>query len=325
MGKDAFYRLLLRPGKTGGLHKKRCILIISFYADRFLPVTLPRLSNTGLTGHFFTNILSIKKVLMKKTLFFAYGVVSYFAFFGTILYAIGFVGNLLVPKGIDGTPEVPLLQAILTNAAFLLLFAVQHSVMARPAFKRWWTQFVPEPVERSTYVLLASIILSSMMAFWQPMGGIVWQVENEAVRTILMVFYLSGWAIVFLATFLINHFDLFGLRQVWLYFQGKKYTQLPFRTPFLYKYVRHPLYMGFLIAFWSAPVMTVTHLLFAVATTGYILIAIQFEERDLVAHFGDRYRSYRRQAPMLIPFTKKPVSMPVAEEMPSETGAKMLP
>lgn len=262
---------------------------------------------------------------MKKTLFLAYGVASYFAFLGTILYAIGFVGNLLVPKSIDGAPQAPLLQAILTNAAFLLLFAVQHSVMARPAFKRWWTQFVPEPVERSTYVLFASVILSSMMALWQPMGGTVWQVENEAVRTVLLVFYLTGWAIVFLATFFINHFDLFGLRQVWLYFQGKKYTQLSFRIPFLYKYVRHPLYMGFLIAFWSTPVMTVTHLLFAVATTAYILIAIQFEERDLVAHFGDRYRRYRQQAPMLIPFTKKPVSMPVPQEMPSEAGAKMLP
>ncbi len=261
---------------------------------------------------------------MKKTLFFAYGVVSYFAFFGTILYAIGFAGNLLVPKGIDGTPEVPLLQAILTNTAFLLLFAVQHSVMARPAFKRWWTQFVPEPIERSTYVLFSSIILSSMMAFWQPMGGTVWSVENETVRAILLVFYLTGWAIVFLATFLINHFDLFGLRQIWLYFRGEKYTQLPFRLPFLYKYVRHPLYMGFLIAFWSTPVMTVTHLLFAVATTGYILTAIQFEERDLVTHFGDQYRRYRQQAPMLIPFTKKRVSMPLSQDTPAENSTKVL-
>jgi len=262
---------------------------------------------------------------MKKTLFLAYGVASYFAFLGTILYAIGFVGNLLVPKSIDGAPQAPLLQAILTNAAFLLLFAVQHSVMARQGFKRWWTQFVPEPVERSTYVLFASVILSLLMALWQPMGGIVWQVENEAVRTVLLVFYLTGWAIVFLATFFINHFDLFGLRQVWLQFRGRTYRHLPFVTPGPYQYVRHPLYMGFLIAFWSTPVMTVTHLLFAVATTAYILIAIQFEERDLVAHFGDRYRRYRQQAPMLIPFTKKPVLMPVPQEMPSEAGAKMLP
>ncbi len=244
---------------------------------------------------------------MKKTLFLLYGGVSYFAFFGTILYAIGFVGNLLVPKSIDGAPEVPLFQAILTNVGFLLLFAVQHSVMARPAFKRWWTQYVPQPIERSTFVLITSVILSSMFALWQPVGGVVWQVENETVQTILLVVYLLGWALVFLATFLINHFDLFGLRQVWLYFRGKPYTQLPFRVPFLYKYVRHPLYLGFLIAFWSTPVMTITHLLFAIATTGYILTAIQFEERDLISHFGKQYRDYRKQVPMILPVgTKKP-------------------
>ena len=255
---------------------------------------------------------------MKKTLFLLYGVVSYLAFFGTILYAIGFVGNLLVPKSIDGAPKVPLLQAILTNTAFLLLFAVQHSVMARPAFKRFWTQYVPKPIERSTFVLFTSIILSSMFALWQPMGGIVWQIGNETAKTALLAFYLLGWAIVFLATFLINHFDLFGLRQVWLHFQGKPYVHLPFRIPFLYKYVRHPLYLGFLIAFWSAPVMTVTHLLFAVATTGYILIAIQLEERDLVDQFGQHYRDYRKQVPMILPIgskkTVEPNPMQVSEQ-----------
>ncbi len=248
---------------------------------------------------------------MKKTLFLLYGVVSYLAFFGTILYAIGFVGNLLVPKSIDGIPEVPLWQAILTNTAFLLLFAVQHSIMARPAFKRWWTQFVPAPIERSTFVLFASVILMFMMGFWQPMGGVVWSIENETARAILLVCYLIGWAIVFLATFLINHFDLFGLRQVWLHFQGKPYTHLPFRTPFLYKIVRHPLYLGFLIAFWSTPVMTVTHLLFALATTGYILTAIQLEERDLVGHFGQLYRDYRSRVPMILPLGKKKPSTAV--------------
>lgn len=244
---------------------------------------------------------------MKKTLFLLYGIVSYLAFFGTILYAIGFTGNLLVPKSIDGIPEVPLWQALLTNTAFLLLFAVQHSTMARPAFKRWWTQYVPKPVERSTFVLLTSVILSTMFAFWQPMGGVVWQIENETAKVVLLALFLLGWAMVFLATFLINHFDLFGLRQVWLYFRGQPYTHLPFRVPFLYKYVRHPLYLGFLIAFWSTPVMTVTHLLFALATTGYILTAIQLEERDLVAHFGQRYRDYRKQVPMILPLgAKKP-------------------
>lgn len=251
---------------------------------------------------------------MKKTLFFLYGVISYLVFFVTFLYAIGFVGNLVVPKSIDGIPEAPLWQALLINAGFLVLFALQHSIMARPAFKRWWTQFVPEPIERSTYVLITSIILIGMMALWQPMGGVVWTIESEAVRSILLVTYLLGWAIVFVATFLINHFDLFGLRQVWLYFKGKPYTHLPFRVPFLYKYVRHPLYMGYLIAFWSAPVMTFAHLLFAVATTGYMLTAIRFEERDLIAHFGQRYRDYRKQVPMIIPIPRKPAPDPIAVE-----------
>lgn len=251
---------------------------------------------------------------MKKTLYFLYGVVSYLAFFATILYAIGFVGNLVVPKSIDGIPEVPLWQALLTNAGFLVLFALQHSIMARPAFKRWWTKFVPEPIERSTYVLLTSIILAAMMALWQPMGGVVWTIESEAVRSVLLVTYLLGWAIVFVATFLINHFDLFGLRQVWMYFTGKPYTHLPFRVPFLYKYVRHPLYFGYLIAFWSAPVMTFAHLLFAIATTGYMLTAIRFEERDLIAHFGQRYRDYRKQVPMIIPIPRKPAAEPVPVE-----------
>lgn len=239
---------------------------------------------------------------MKKYLFLLYGVVAYLFFFGTILYAIGFVGNFIVPKTIDGVPQVPLWQAILTNTAFLLLFAVQHSVMARPAFKRWWTKYVPQPIERSTFVLCSSLILIGMMTFWQPMGGIIWSIDNTLVTGILCVTYLTGWALVFLATFLINHFDLFGLRQVWLHFRGKPYTHLKFGVPFLYKFVRHPLYLGFVIAFWSTPVMTVTHLLFALATTGYILVAIQFEERDLIAHFGQYYRDYRERVPMLFPF-----------------------
>lgn len=255
---------------------------------------------------------------MKKAIFLLYGAVAYLCFFGTILYAIGFVGNLIVPKTIDGTPQAPLLQALLTNTGLLLLFAFQHSIMARPAFKRWWTQFVPEPIERSTFVLFSSLCLMLLMSQWQPLGGVVWSIESPLAQGVLMALYLLGWAIVFLSTFLINHFDLFGLRQVWLHFLGKPYTHLPFRTPFLYKAVRHPLYMGFLIAFWATPMMTVTHLLFALATTGYILTAIQLEERDLITQFGDKYRNYRRSAPMLIPFSKKRP----AEQQPSERQVK---
>jgi methanethiol S-methyltransferase len=242
---------------------------------------------------------------MKKTVFLLYGLVSYLVFFGTILYAIGFTGNLFVPKTIDGTPQTALLYAILINALLLLLFALQHSIMARPAFKRRFTKFIPEPLERSTFVLLASLCLMLMMWQWQPIGGMVWSIKNETVKTILLITYITGWVIVFISTFLINHFDLFGLRQVWLYFTGKPYTQLPFRVPLFYRFVRHPLYLGFLIAFWSAASMTVAHLLFAMLTTGYILTAIQLEERDLLKTFGEKYRSYKKWAPMIIPFLKR--------------------
>ncbi|HYF31657.1 MAG TPA: NnrU family protein [Chitinophagaceae bacterium] len=242
---------------------------------------------------------------MKKILSLLYGLVCYLAFFGTILYAIGFVGNLIVPKTIDSAPQVPLVNAILINGSLLLLFALQHSIMARPGFKKWWTTIVPEHLERSTYVLLASLCLMLLMWQWQPIGGMVWSTENETIKTVLLVLYLVGWAIVLLSTFLINHFDLFGLRQVWLYAAGKPYTHLPFRVPFLYKHVRHPLYLGFLIAFWATPVMTVAHLLFAALTTAYIFTAIQLEERDLHKVYGEKYGSYKKQVPMIVPFSKK--------------------
>ena len=242
---------------------------------------------------------------MKRVLFLLYGVIAYFLFFGTFLYAIGFVGNLFVPKSIDGLPLVSLTKAILTNASLLLLFALQHSIMARPAFKRWWTNFVPEPIERSTYVLLASLCLMLMMWQWQPIGGIIWSIENEFVTNILLSTYMLGWGLVLISTFLINHFDLFGLRQTWLYFIGKTYAPLPFRVPFFYRFVRHPLYLGFLIAFWSTPVMTVAHLLFALLTTGYILTAIRFEEKDLVTHFGTNYVAYKQRVSKIIPFLKR--------------------
>ncbi len=234
-----------------------------------------------------------------------YGIVSYLLFFGTFLYAFGFVGNLFVPKSIDGAPQVSLLQAILINGGLLLLFALQHSIMARPAFKAWWTKFIPVPVERSTYVLLSSLCLLLLVWQWQPMGGFIWVIENPAVKAVMTGVFVTGWLIVLLSTFMINHFDLFGLRQVWFYFRGKKYEPLRFRIPFFYKYVRHPLYFGWLIAFWATPVMSVAHLLFALLTTGYILTAIIFEERDLVGHFGNRYSEYKKSVPMILPLGKK--------------------
>lgn len=236
-----------------------------------------------------------------STLAFVYGLVSYLVFFVAFVYAIGFVGNLLVPKGIDSGVTVPLEQALPVNVLLLGVFALQHSIMARPEFKRWWTKFVPRPVERSTYVLFASLALLLLYWQWRPITTPVWSVEHPIAVTVLHGLYLLGWTIVFLGTFMINHFDLFGLRQVYLNLRNHDYNDLGFRIPFFYKFLRHPIMLGFIIAFWSTPQMTVGHLLFAAATTIYILIAIQLEERDLVRHFGDQYREYRRKTPMLIP------------------------
>lgn len=244
---------------------------------------------------------------MKRFAVLLYGTVSYFIFFATFLYLIGFVGDLLVPKSLDGALQVSWGQAILTNLLLILLFGMQHSVMARPKFKQWWTQFVPKSIERSTFVLFTSICLCTLFYFWQPMGGIVWSVENGFGQGVLYALFALGWAIVLVSTFLINHFDLFGLRQVWLYFRGKPYEHLKFNVPLFYRVVRHPLYFGFILAFWAAPVMSLTRLFFASALTLYILYAIQLEENDLVAHFGEKYRAYRQRVPMLIPsfFRKK--------------------
>lgn len=245
---------------------------------------------------------------MKKTIFLLYGVISYLIFFGTFLYSFGFVGNLIVPRSIDGAARVPLLQATAVNAGLLLLFALQHSIMARPAFKKVWTKLIPEPLERSTYVLLSSICLVLLETQWQPMGGIAWLVENAVGKNIITGIFIAGWLIVLLSTFMINHFDLFGLRQVWFYFLGRSYEPLRFRVPFFYKYVRHPLYLGWLLAFWATPVMTAAHLLFAALTTAYIFTAIYFEEKDLVKTFGNRYSAYKRKVPMIIPVKKKEVA-----------------
>jgi methanethiol S-methyltransferase len=239
-------------------------------------------------------------IMLKRILVFGYGVTCYAIFFATFLYAIGFVGDLVVPRTIDGTPGVPLWNALLVNLSLLGLFAVQHSVMARPAFKRWITRYIPQAAERSTYVLLSSIALIVLFLNWEPMGGVIWQVDHPVGQGLLYGAYAFGWLLVLLATFLINHFDLFGLRQVWLYLIGRPYTPLAFKTPALYRTVRHPLYVGWLFAFWATPVMTAAHLVFAVMTTAYILIAIQLEERDLMdAH--PEYAGYRRRVPMLIP------------------------
>jgi methanethiol S-methyltransferase len=238
---------------------------------------------------------------MKRIATFTYGVICYAIFFGTFLYAVGFVGNFVVPKSIDSSPDSPLGQALLINALLLGLFAVQHSVMARPAFKRWWTRFVPKPVERSTFVLFASLALIALFAYWQPIGGVIWDVQDPVGQAVLYGLCAFGWGLVLVATFLINHFDLFGLRQVWLHLRGKEYRPLNFGTPGLYKIVRHPLYVGFFFAFWATPAMTAAHLFFALMTTAYILIAIRFEEHDLVTEHGVRYSEYRKQVPMLVP------------------------
>jgi methanethiol S-methyltransferase len=254
--------------------------------------------------------------MLKRILAFVYGVSSYAVFFGTFLYAIGFIGNLFVPKSLDGEPTVPLAQALLTNVLLLGAFAIQHSVMARPGFKRWWTRMVPKPVERSTYVLFSSVFLIALFALWQPMGGVVWDVQHPVGVAMLYGLFAFGWALVLLSTFLINHFDLFGLRQVWLFLIGKPYTPLRFGTPVLYKVVRHPLYLGWFFAFWATPTMTVAHLLFAALTTAYILIAIQLEERDL-SLMHPEYAAYRERVPMLIPrlFRRGGPSTPATEEV----------
>ena len=240
---------------------------------------------------------------MKRWLIFFYGVASYAIFFATFLYAIGFIGNFGVPKSIDSVRETSLGIALLINAGLLGVFAIQHSVMARPAFKRWWTRIIPQTAERSTYTLLSSVALIALFAFWEPIGGIVWNVEAPVSKALIYGAYAFGWGLVLVSTFLINHFDLFGLRQVWLQLRGKPYTALQFKTPVLYHYVRHPLYVGWFFAFWATPTMTVAHLVFALATTAYILIAIQLEERDLIAEHPE-YAQYRERVPMLVPFTK---------------------
>jgi protein-S-isoprenylcysteine O-methyltransferase Ste14 len=250
--------------------------------------------------------------MARRIVTFLYGVVCYVVFLASFLYAIGFLGNFLVPKSIDSGREIPFAEALAIDLVLLAVFAIQHSVMARPWFKQIWQRLVPPAAERSTYVLFSSLALILLFWKWQPMGGVVWRVTSLTGWSVLEGVYALGWLTVLMTTFLINHFDLFGLRQVWLVLRGRPYMPVPFRTPGLYRVVRHPLYLGWLMVFWSAPVMTAAHLVFAVATTAYILIAIQFEERDLMRSHKE-YAEYRRRVPMIVPIggadrSKRPVA-----------------
>ena len=239
---------------------------------------------------------------MNKHLVMLYGVVSYLLFFIIFLYLIAFVGNFIVPKTIDSGEVGSLVPSIIINVILLLIFAIQHSVMARPAFKSWLTKYIPVSIERSTYVMFTNIALVLIFVFWQPMPELIWNVESSIGSLILNGIFWLGWIIVLLSTFMINHFDLFGLRQVYINFRGQEYSHLEFRTVGLYKLCRHPIMLGIVIAIWATPAMSTGHLLFAVVLTMYIYIALQFEERDLVTFFGETYKQYQAKVPMLFPF-----------------------
>jgi methanethiol S-methyltransferase len=241
---------------------------------------------------------------MRRWLFFIYGLGCHLMFFGIFAYMAGFVGGFLVPKTIDTIVPGPIGQSIAINVFLLTLFAVQHSVMARPAFKRAWTRIIPEPIERSTYVLIAGIVTILLMWQWRGIDEVVWNAESPLLRGFLWFLFGVGWLLVPVASLLINHFDLFGTRQVWLHLRGREYESLPFRVPLFYKVVRHPLYIGWIIAFWATPTMTAGHLLFAGYMTAYMGVAAIIEERDLIAYFGAQYEDYRRRVPMFIPWPR---------------------
>ncbi len=253
--------------------------------------------------------------MFKRTLTLGYGVLAYALFFGVFNYAILFIGNILVSPSLDSVGTSNLGHALLIDIGLLTAFALQHSIMARPAFKRAWTRIIPKPAERSTYVLASTLLLGCIVYFWQPLGGMLWQVTNPVAVGILYALFAIGWGILFLASFQINHFDLFGLRQVWLYFRGKPYTHLAFKTPWLYRYTRHPLYVGLMIGLWAAPTMTVAHLVFALLCTGYIFVGARLEEKDLENALPE-YKRYKKEVPMFMPN----IGNKRSEEIPPTAG-----
>jgi protein-S-isoprenylcysteine O-methyltransferase Ste14 len=248
-----------------------------------------------------TPLTTSPEALVRRWNFFVYGVLCHLMFVAIFAYMAGFVGNLLVPKSIDTTGSVSVGWAILINLGLIALFGLQHSIMARPAFKRLWTRLIPTPIERSTYVLIANLVCFVMMWLWQGIDIVVWDVQQPLGRGLVWGLFAAGWLLVFAASLMINHFDLFGTRQVWFYLRGRPYEPLPFHTPWLYARVRHPLYLGWALAFWATPTMTLGHLLFAGTMTLYMAVAALIEERDLVSHFGDVYRAYQRRVPMFLP------------------------
>ncbi len=242
---------------------------------------------------------------MGRIISFLYGVLAHLGFLVAFMYLIGFLGNFVVPKSIDSGQAGPVGQALLINVILIAIFGIPHSVMARPGFKQWWTKVVPQHIERSTYVMISNLLVALLMWQWQPMVGVIWNVEHPVGASVLWGLFGIGWVMIVLTSFVINHFDLFGLRQVYLHLRGMEYTPLEFKAKWIYQYIRHPLMLGWIIAFWSTPQMSAGHLVFAVGTTVYILIAIQFEERDLVKYHGEDYENYRRKVSMLIPLKKK--------------------
>ena len=241
---------------------------------------------------------------MSRILAFIYGLICYLVSFITLAYSVGFIGNLIVPKTLDSSSDGTLINGILIDVSLIALFGIQHSLMARKSFKKWWTKIIPNPIERSTYILMASLTLLLLFWQWHSLGGVIWNIQSPIASNIIYGIFALGWLIVLISTFMINHFDLFGLRQVYLYLRGQEYEYLGFRTPGFYKYVRHPIMLGFFIVFWATPTMTFSHFIFALGTTIYMLVGIKLEEVDMISIYGDLYQEYRQQVSMLIPLPK---------------------